>query len=426
MSPQFRILGALEVEADTGPIAVRGRRRRALLGRLVIAPNQPVDADRLAHDVWADAPPPGAASTLASHVSLLRSLLGPERLVHQAGGYQLTVEPGELDADRFEVALRDAQRHARQGSPQRVVDPLAAALGLWRGAALGELGEAAWARGEVARLEELRLGAEELLLNTRLELGQHREIAADAEAAVNDHPLREQRWALLMLALYRSGRQADALRAYQRLRSLLNEQLGVEPSPDVADLEQAIVLQSPDLTWTIPDHRAAAGAFGPPEGAGTLPETAEAPSDQGPAQDGPTVGPGPVAQSRRRALAPVPLVDALRGTGAPFVGRTGDQDTLVRLFAEAATGHRAIALVGGEPGIGKSTLAAATARHVDAAGGAVLYGRCLEVTTVPYQPFVEALDHAVHHAPIELLRDHVAQFGGALTAARPSARHPGP
>ena len=575
---RFGILGTLEVEDDTGPVSVRGKRRRALLCRLLVSPNQPVAVDRLAHDVWSGAPPPGAASTLASHVSLLRATLGPGLLEHLPGGYRLIVGADGLDASVFEEELLAGQRCFRQAQPQRSADHLLRALGCWRGPALADVAEAWWAHGEIARLEELRLGAEEMLLRARLDLGHHHEITAGAEAAVGEHPLREERWAIYMLALYRSGRQAESLRAFQRLRTLLAEQLGVEPSPDLADLEQAIVLQSPELRWSPPasDHRpvlapaprdtvlttlllartpppplagsdaAARSASGsdPPVGA-----AADAPSesvDGAPARDaaaalahlatrhggvldasvradggvlaafsspvaaleaaaamqgaaafestrrpGTTLphigiavgvatvvdgthsgaamdeaaalcavaGPGDVLvgqpawallgrdgqrplsergtfnfswldgpltvfaldwPSFRHDSASVPRVDALAESEATFVGRRDEKAQIDRLFHTAAAGQLQAVLLGGEPGIGKSTLAAAAARQVEASGGTVLYGRCLEVANAPYQPFVEALDHWVRHAPEALLDDHVYHHGGELCRLVPS------
>ena len=580
---RFGILGALEVEDDAGAVGVRGKRRRALLCRLLVNANQPVALDRLAHDIWLGTPPPGAASTLASHVSLLRKALGPGRLDHLPGGYCLAVGVDELDAAQFEEELLAGQRSFRQAHPQRAADHLARALGCWRGPALADVADAEWAGGEIARLEELRLGAEETLLRARLDLGQHHEIAAAAKAAVDQQPLREERWASYMLALYRSGRQAEALRAFQRLRTLLDEQLGVEPTPDLADLEQAIVLQSPELRWTppVPDQppttvltthqdtilttlvlaRVATEATRESSPGGTAtsapagladPASPAEPSDRsdlppgggrnhdpvavlaelavrhggvidttvradrsvlavfdrpGAALDaasamqraaafdatrgagtalphiGVAVGvvsvldgahsgaaldevaglcavaePGDVLvgepvrvvlgrgghlpltergtfnfswldepltayaldwQSHHWGSANVPLVDELLDPDATFVGRRHERDQLDRLFQTASQGRRQLVLIGGEPGIGKSALAAAVARRVEASGGTVLYGHCLEGTGAPYQPFVEALEHWVSHAPEALLNDHVFHFGGELSRLVP-------
>ena len=246
---EFRLLGSLEVSTADATLSLTGRKRRTLLVRLLLAANQPVSDDRLAFDLWTGSPPAGAASTLASHISLLRQVLGADRIVHRAGGYCLEVGAHELDSAEFEADVIAGQAADRQGRPQFAVDRFERGLRRWRGAALADVDGASWAHSEIARLEELRLGAVESLLRAQLALGRHGEILAAAEAAVRDNPLRERGWAILMTALYRSGRQAEALRAYQRLRTELAEQLGVEPSPELAELEESMILQRPDLRW---------------------------------------------------------------------------------------------------------------------------------------------------------------------------------
>src|SRR5664280_2337724 len=246
---EFRILGPLEVTIPSGPVEVSGKKRRALLMRLLLAANQPVPDDRLAFDLWVGTPPAGGASTLASHVSLLRKAIGSERIRHHGGGYSLVMHPPELDSAEFESDVVAGREALRQGRPLVAADRFERGLQRWQGSALAEVDGVMWAQGAIARLEELRLGAVESLLDVRLSLGQHREIVAAAEASVQEHPLRERGWAILMTALYRSGRQAEALRSYQRLRTHLAEQLGVEPSRELADLEESMILQSPDLRW---------------------------------------------------------------------------------------------------------------------------------------------------------------------------------
>ena len=213
--------------------------------------NRVVTVDRLIEDVWDGVPPRGAASTLQSHVSTLRGLLGKDRLEYRDGGYALAVADGELDAQLFEAETAEAQlTHA--GDTQAAAALLWQALGRWRGEALADAAGMAWAAGETARLGELRAGALEAWLTVRLELGQHTAVVSQAEAAVSEHPLQEGLWAALMLALYRCGRQSDALRAYGRLTSMLGEELGIEPSTPLRDLEEAILLQKPDLDWHDP------------------------------------------------------------------------------------------------------------------------------------------------------------------------------
>ncbi len=247
VAARFGILGPVEFGGASGPVVIRGAKRRALLIRLLVSANQPVPMDRLAEDIWDGCPGPGAASTLVSHISLLRKLIGAERIANHGGSYCLGVARDELDAEAFESAGTEGRRALELGDLRRAADLFAEGLGLWRGPALADVAGASWAQGAIARLEELRLSAEESLLDARIGLGMHREVVAAAEAAVDTQPLREQRWATFMLALYRSGRQADALRTYQRLRALLGEELGLEPSTELSALEEAILRHSPEL-----------------------------------------------------------------------------------------------------------------------------------------------------------------------------------
>ncbi len=247
----FEILGPLVVRGDDGEIAISGARRRALLVRLLIAANELVPAGPLAEDLWEGDPPAGAVATLQSHISQLRKSLDPGRLVGRHGGYVLEVGPDELDVWRFEEESRQGREALVAGDPGAAAGLLATALGRWRGQALADVSGTSWARPEQTRLEELHLGAIETWLEARLELGQHQEVVASAEAAIVDHPLREGIWGYLMLALYRSGRQSDALRAYQRVRTLLGEELGIEPSAPLVALDAAIVQQKPELEWLV-------------------------------------------------------------------------------------------------------------------------------------------------------------------------------
>lgn len=407
MVTRFRILGHVEVEGDAGPIIIRGARRRALLVRLLLAPNELIPSERIAEDLWDGSPPPGAASTLTSHVSLLRQLLGGDRIANRSGSYTLRVDPGELDTVEFASDLADGHAALRQNDPQRAVSLFERGLRQWRGSPLADVDGASWAQGEVARLSELRLGAEESLLEGQMALGQHREAVAVAEAAVTAEPLREQRWATLMLALYRSGRQADALRAYQRLRELLGDQLGLEPSAQLAELEEAIILHRPELDWARPvppSPRSAPSAVAPPSSAGTGPAP--------PAEAVPPLGTATV----------VPLPEVLATPIPEFVGRMTEMERLEELTAEAVAGERRLVLLGGEPGIGKTTLMAKMAQAAHDSGAAVLYGRCLEVGA-PYQPFVEALGHLVRHSPDQEIEAHVAEFGGELARLVPALGH---
>jgi predicted ATPase/DNA-binding SARP family transcriptional activator/class 3 adenylate cyclase/Tfp pilus assembly protein PilF len=261
-----RILGPLEIDLDGREIVVSGLRRRALMVRLVVSANEVIPTGRLIEDVWDGAPPPGAASTLQSHVSVLRGLIGSERIRYVDGGYLLTLEPGERDSDSVDE-ITEARRAERAGDVELAAVLLEEWLGRWRGGALADVAGAAWAIGEVTHLEEMRVGALEQWLGVRLALGDHGSVVADAERAVNEYPLREGFWAALMLAQYRSGRQSDALRSFGRLRSVLGEELGIEPSAELRDLEEAVLLQKRELDWQPPPGvPKAADALGYPSG----------------------------------------------------------------------------------------------------------------------------------------------------------------
>ena len=233
---EFRILGPLEVLEDDRPIPLGGARQRALLAILLTRANEVVSTDRLIDDLWGEAPPRTALNTLQYYVSQLRKLLGAERIVTQPPGYLIRVEADELDLARFE-------RLVEEGGGERVRE----ALALWRGPALADFAYEEFARAEAARLEELRLAALEQRLDVDLALGRHAEVVGELEQLVAQHSLRERPRGQLMLALYRSGRQAEALDVYQATRRALVDELGIEPSPALRELEKAMLSQDPAL-----------------------------------------------------------------------------------------------------------------------------------------------------------------------------------
>jgi DNA-binding SARP family transcriptional activator/pimeloyl-ACP methyl ester carboxylesterase len=233
------------------------------LGLLLVHANETVSAGRLIEELWEGHPPPSATTTLATYVSQLRRLLDAQVLETRPGGYRLVVARDGLDAARFQAAVADPPG----ADPAAVARVLGEALAWWRGAALEDFVGAAWAESERVRLEGLRLVATEELGQARLVLGDHARLVPELEALVTAHPLRERLWAQLMVALYRCGRQADALRAYGRLRGHLAEELGIDPSAELAGLEEAILLHKPELDWHPPARTAELGAVmraGPP------------------------------------------------------------------------------------------------------------------------------------------------------------------
>jgi predicted ATPase/DNA-binding SARP family transcriptional activator len=243
----FCVLGPLRVEGPHREVRIGGVRRRGVLLRLLASPGRPVPVDVLAEDVWDGDPPSAAASTLQSHVSALRQAIGPDRLIFANGGYQLRVGAGELDSLVFEADVAVGRAAISAGDFESAADVLDRALAWWRGPAFADVSGASWSVLAAGHLEETRKIVVEEALEAHLSLGHHDEVCVLAEQAVAAEPLRERRWAALMLALYRAGRQADALAAYQRLRSTLADQLGLDPSPQLSRLEHDILIQSPGL-----------------------------------------------------------------------------------------------------------------------------------------------------------------------------------
>jgi DNA-binding SARP family transcriptional activator len=266
---EFRILGPLEVASPDGIVEVGGAKRRALLALLLVHANQVVARDRLIDDLWEGSSRESAIGTLQTYVSQLRKALQLESLSTRPGGYLLEVGPGELDALRFELAIGEVSG-AEDAAPSWVASRLGEALAWWRGPALADFEGEFWAQPEATRLEELRFAAVERLMDARLALGEHVALVPELEVLVAKHPFREGLWAQLMLAMYRSDRQADALRTYGRLRRHLGEELGIEPSKELVALEEAIVLQKPELDWERPERVASSAAHDLPTGTVTF------------------------------------------------------------------------------------------------------------------------------------------------------------
>nr|WP_168720659.1 BTAD domain-containing putative transcriptional regulator [Streptomyces sp. SAT1]ANO42484.1 SARP family transcriptional regulator [Streptomyces sp. SAT1] len=248
---EIGVLGAVAAwDEDGGPVALKGPRHRAVLARLVVAHRRVVPVARLVEDLW-DEPPAGAVGSVRTFVGDLRRALEPDRpprtpprlLVTEGPGYALRAAPDDVDAWRFTRAVEDLA----DARPERVVAGLAEALGWWRGPAYADFGDARWARTERTRLTELRLHAVERRAEARIALGEGAAAVADLDAHVTEHPWREDAWRLLALALYRSGRQADALSVLRRARALLRERLGVDPGPRLRRLEEDVLRQAAHL-----------------------------------------------------------------------------------------------------------------------------------------------------------------------------------
>jgi DNA-binding SARP family transcriptional activator/tetratricopeptide (TPR) repeat protein len=374
----IRLLGSVEITDGERLITV-GPKERRLLALLAVHANAVVSGERISDALWAGDPPRTATKTLQGHVSRLRRALGDAAgfaLMARPPGYVLRVPTGATDVAIAEGLAGRARREAAS-DPEGAEALFSQALACWRGPALGEFASESFAQAESCRLEELRLAIIEEKISTELAMGRDAELTGELESLCATHPLRERLWALRMVALYRCGRQADALRVYQDLRRQLDEELGIQPSAEVRHLEVAILQQAPELDWERPH---------PPP---TEPTTGRPGLRQG------RLGAGPCR---------LPPVAALAASGF-FVGRAEEVDRLMRAWKGAAAGARRAVLVAGEPGVGKTRLVAEAARVAHADGALVLWGRCDEELAVGYQPFAEALRQWVSTAGPSAMAD---------------------
>jgi YVTN family beta-propeller protein len=304
---EFRLLGPIEAEGENGALALGSGKQRALLAVLLLNANTPVRREALIDALWGEDPPATADHGLDVYVSRLRKALGTEAaLVTRPGGYMLRIEVDQVDAARFERRVGEGRAALRAGDPSAAADALADALRLWRGPALADVRDELAGRIEGERLEELRLGATEDLFDAELALGRHEWLVPELQSFVARHPLRERPRRQLMLALYRSGRQADALAAYQDARRTLLDELGVDPSPELRALERQILEH--DL------------ALAPPET--TTPPTVSEPTDR--------------RRGRRRLVAAPLLAVAVGAAVAAALLLRGGSAGLSHLAAESA------------------------------------------------------------------------------------------
>jgi YVTN family beta-propeller protein len=260
---EFRLLGPVEVDDEGRPLVLGGAKQRALLAILLLHANEVVSRDRLIDEIWGEHPPASAPHSLEVYVSRLRKTLHAggegQRLLTHAGGYLLQLEDEQLDVNRFARLVAEGRGALAAGDYDRAAGQLAEALAVWRGPALSDLAFESFARAEIDRLEEERLAALEDRIEAELALGRHGAVVGELETLSSRHPLRERLHAQLMLSLYRSGRQAEALAVYRRTRQHLMDELGIEPSPELQRLQQKILRQDPslELSTTEPGPRPA-------------------------------------------------------------------------------------------------------------------------------------------------------------------------
>jgi DNA-binding SARP family transcriptional activator len=243
----YRILGPLEAFDRDRQLPLGGARQRAVLALLLLHGNETLTRDVIVDELWGENAPPTAAKVLQNCVSALRKELPPDTIRTVAGAYGIALEADELDRDRFERLLAEGRAALESGDHAEALDQLRGALGLWRGAPLSDLSYEPFAQDEIKRLEELHVGALEDRIEAELALGHHDELVPELEGLVSRHPLRERLRAQLMLALYRAGRQAEALEAYRAARRTLLAELGIEPGRALRDLEHAILEQDPAI-----------------------------------------------------------------------------------------------------------------------------------------------------------------------------------
>ncbi|MBV9337946.1 MAG: AAA family ATPase, partial [Solirubrobacterales bacterium] len=391
-SVEFSILGPLEVVVAGRPVSVKPAKARMLLALLLLDPGRSVSLDRLIDQLWGEAPPASAAVSLRVLVSRLRETLAssgaPNAIETRPPGYALCVESRQIDARRFEALLARGREELAGGHPEAAAATLRDGLGLWRGPALADISDSSATSGEAARLEELRLVALEERIDADLGCARHDLVIGELEQLVRAHPFRERMWRALMLALYRCRRQADALAAFTELRKRLIDELGIEPSPGLRELQQQILEQSPLLSLASPEE----GMRGRPLARGLV---------------------GPPQQFDRA------LPGELAVASEVFVGRQAEIDVLADAWRLALKGSLRTALLAGEPGIGKTRLAAELARRAHAEGAVVLFGRCDEDLGVPFQPFSEALRAYVQACPAAELAIQAGGRAGELARLVP-------
>jgi len=245
----FRILGPLEVLDEGRVVTLGGAKQRALLALFLLHANETMATDRLIDELWGESPPANAAKTVQMQVSRLRKALsaGGDLVMTRERGYALRLDPEQLDSQRFERLSAEGAGQVAAGVPEQAAQTLERALSLWRDAPLCDLAYEPFAQGEIARLEDVRVGALEQLVEAKLALGRHAEVIGQLETLIAEHPYRERLRAQLMLALYRCDRQAEALQAYQDARRQLVEELGIEPGERLRELERAVLAQDPAL-----------------------------------------------------------------------------------------------------------------------------------------------------------------------------------
>jgi DNA-binding SARP family transcriptional activator len=388
---EFGVLGPLEASRGGEPVHLGGGKQRALLAILLLNANEVVSSDRLIDELWGEAAPETAGKALQVHVSQLRKALEPKRgagdpgrvLITKPPGYMLALEPDQLDLTRFDRLAGEGRQALASGERQRAAALLRDALSLWRGRALADLAFEPFAQPEIARLEELHVAALEDRFQADLGCGRHAEIVAELEGLVASEPLRERPRGQLMVALYRSGRQAEALDAYRQARDVLVEELGIEPGKELRVLHEQILRQDPALE----------------------------------------LGEERIGEPAEEAAAPAGEAEERFKAAEAFVGREREISELEAALERAFERRGSVYLIGGEPGIGKSRLADELSRMARDRDARVLWGRCWEAGGAPaYWPWVQALRTYIVDADPDSLRAQLGPRGSEVAQLLPELR----
>ena len=348
----YRILGPLEALDGERQLPLGGARQRAVLAVLLLHGNETLTRDVIVDELWGEDAPPTAAKVLQNCVSALRKELPPDTIRTVAGAYGITLEPGELDRDRFERLLAEGRAGLEAGDHADAAEQFRRALALWRGAPLSDFSYEGFAQDEIKRLEELHVAALEDRIEAELALGRHDELVPELEALVTRHPLRERLRGQLMLALYRAGRQAEALESYRAARRTLLAELGIEPGRALRELEQAILAQVPALD----------------------------------------------AAKRQQQSIQRPG----RAAASPLEGRAEELELLEAGLDDALAGRGRLFVVVGDAGTGKTRLADELASSAKQRGTRILWGRGWAGGGAPaYWPWTQALRDSLPDASSE-------------------------
>jgi DNA-binding SARP family transcriptional activator/tetratricopeptide (TPR) repeat protein len=393
LSVDIRVLGSFEVEVDGRPVRVGSPQQRAVLALLVLRANDLVPTDAIVDALWPGGARRSAAGVVRTYVSRLRRVLAAAPqidLVGRSPGYVLRFDPERVDAVRFERLVGAARGELEAGRLKLAAQGFEEAELLWRGEVLADMPGFEAVQPVRTRLHQLRLAAAEDSMDVELRLGRHARVVGKLEALTQDHPFRERLWAELIVALYRSGRQRDALGAYQQVRSMLVEQSGIEPGPGLQALERQVLDQAEELRWRPPTDDV----------------------------------PAPGASRASVTSLRFPTVFATQAADECFAGREREKVPLRDALDAAKTGQLTAVFVSGEAGIGKTALVAHVASGMREQGSAVVIGRADEGPAAAFQPLDEALSQWIaEDAPLIDPAD-ARQLSLTIPAFAPAGRDP--